>query len=126
MKKPIIAITMGDACGIGSELIAKILSAEDIYEYCCPFVIGKPEVMKNAAKLVGENFYINDISDIKEAEFKFARLDVLSPPLLKVPLNSWGKVDPAMGKAAAECLGYAFEMAAEKQIDAVVSAPLNK
>jgi 4-hydroxythreonine-4-phosphate dehydrogenase len=126
MKKPIIAITMGDACGIGPELIAKILSAEDIYDYCRPFVIGKPEVIKSAAILVGENCYINAISDIKEAEFKFARLDVLSPSLLKVPLNSWGKVDPAMGKAAADCLGYAFQMAAKKQIDAVVSAPINK
>lgn len=126
MKNPIIAITMGDACGIGPELIAKILSSNDIYEYCRPFVIGKPEVMKNAAKLVGKNFDINAISDIKEAEFKFSHPDVLDPQQSKIIEISWGKVDPAMGKAAAECLGYGFQMAEKKQIDAVVSAPINK
>jgi 4-hydroxy-L-threonine phosphate dehydrogenase PdxA len=38
----------------------------------------------------------------------------------------WGKLDPAMGKAAALCLQMAFEMALAKEVDGVVSAPLNK
>jgi len=126
MKKPIIAISMGDACGIGPELIVKVLSLEDIYEYCCPLVIGNPEVMKIVAKAAGKDFFIHAIDDFKGAQYQFARLDVLCPSQLKIPEISWGKVDPAMGKAAAECLGYAFQMAEKKQIDAVVSAPLNK
>jgi 4-hydroxythreonine-4-phosphate dehydrogenase len=126
MKKPIIAISLGDACGIGPELIVKVLAAEAIYEYCCPFVIGDPVVMKFAAEAAGKDFYINAINDLRGAEFKYARLDVLCPQQLKIPEIFWGKVDPAMGKAAAECLGYAFQMAAKKQIDAVVSAPINK
>lgn len=117
---------MGDACGIGPELIVKVLDAEDIYEYCCPLVVGEPVVMQRAAKAVGKDFYIHAIDDLKEAEYQFARLDVLCPSQINIPEMSWGKVDPAMGKAAAECLGHAFKMAAIKQVDAVVSAPINK
>jgi 4-hydroxythreonine-4-phosphate dehydrogenase len=126
MRKPVIAISMGDAGGIGPELIVKVLAAEDIYEYCRPLIIADPAVMKFSAEAAGKNFYINEINDLKAAKFKFANLDVLYPRLLKIPKVSWGKIDPAMGKAAAECLGYAFKLAMKKQIKAVVSAPINK
>ena len=126
MKKPIIAITMGDACGIGPELIVKVLSEKDIYEFCYPFVIGKPEAMKAAVKVAQKNMYIKDISDIAEAGFLFSHLDVLCPKQLIIPEIRWGRIDPGMGKAAAMCLEFAFRMAAKKKIDGVVSAPLNK
>ena len=58
---------MGDACGIGPELIVKVLSAKNIYEFCCPLVIGNPVVMKIAAKAAGKDFYINAINDLKGA-----------------------------------------------------------
>jgi 4-hydroxythreonine-4-phosphate dehydrogenase len=126
MKKPVIAISMGDACGIGPELIAKVLATREVYDICNPLVIANPEVMETSVKLVGKAVIINTVSNIEEAEFKFGYPEVLCPKSLKTPQISWGKVDPEMGKAAAECLGYAFQMAEKKQIDAVVSAPINK
>ena len=126
MRKPVIAISMGDAGGIGPELIVKVLAIEEIYEYCCPLIIADPEVMKFSVEAAEKKFYINEVNDLKAAKFKFANLDVLCPRLLKTPRVSWGKIDPAMGKAAAECLGYAFKLAMKKQINAVVSAPINK
>ena len=39
--KPPIAITMGDAAGIGPEIIVKALHLEEIYRICCPLVIGE-------------------------------------------------------------------------------------
>jgi len=117
---------MGDGCGIGPELIVKVLSVEDIYKNCRPFVIGDPAVIKFAAESAGMDFYINAVDDLRGAEFQYAHLDVLCPQQLKIPEISWGQVDPAMGKAAAECLGHAFQLAVKKQVDAVLSAPLNK
>jgi len=38
---------MGDAAGIGLELIVKVLSDETVYEGCNPFVIGDPEVLRD-------------------------------------------------------------------------------
>jgi 4-hydroxy-L-threonine phosphate dehydrogenase PdxA len=36
MSKPAIAITMGDAAGIGPELIVKVLSDPTVYDRCKP------------------------------------------------------------------------------------------
>ena len=126
MKKPIIAISMGDPCGIGPELIAKVLATKDIYEYCLPVIIADAAAIELSAKVAGVNFSINEIDNLNAARFEFSHLDVLCPNQLKVPKISWGMVDPAMGKAAAECLGFSFKLAMKKQINAVVSAPINK
>ena len=40
IDKPVIAITMGDPCGIGPEVVAKALSNKDVYASCRPIVIG--------------------------------------------------------------------------------------
>jgi len=34
--KPLIAVTMGDAAGIGPEIIVKALHLEEIYRICRP------------------------------------------------------------------------------------------
>lgn len=38
--RPVIAITMGDAAGIGPEIIVKSLSHRSVYETARPLVIG--------------------------------------------------------------------------------------
>jgi len=126
MKKPIIGITMGDPSGIGPELILKVLAKEEPYRYCHPFVIGDPEVMGEASKIVGGNLEIKAIQEISEARFLFSSVEVLCPKGVDIREIGWGRLDPAKGKAAALCLEKAFRMALEKKIDGVVSAPLNK
>lgn len=126
MKKPIIAITMGDASGIGPELTVKILSTREVYGYCNPFVIGDPNVMEVVSKLVGKDLHLKAISDVSEAKFLSSHMDVLCPEGVDIAEIRWGKLDPAMGEAAALCLKKAFQLALEEKVDGVVSAPLNK
>ena len=68
MRKPVIAISMGDAGGIGPELIVKVLAREEIYEYCCPLIIAYPEVMKFSVEAAEKKLYINEINDLKAAK----------------------------------------------------------
>ena len=126
MYKPIIAITMGDASGIGPELIVKVLANADVYGYCRPFVIGDTAVIKKASRVAGHDVDIKAIKDPSEAGFAFSRLDVFCPKGLALPQTQWGKLDSASGKAAAQCLESAIEIAEAKKADGVVSAPLNK
>jgi len=49
--KPIVGIIMGDAAGIGPEIIAKALSLKGIYEICRPIVIGDADVMKEGIRV---------------------------------------------------------------------------
>lgn len=126
MKKPIIGITMGDPSGIGPELIIKVLSKEEVYGYCYPFVVGDPNVMRETSKMLGVDLHVKVIQDISEAGFSFSHIDVLSPEGMNIQEIRWGRLNPAMGKDATLCLEKAFRMAVEKKVDGVISAPLNK
>ena len=52
MNRPIIGITMGDAAGVGPEIIMKSLHDAEVYETCRPFVIGDSKIMDRADSFV--------------------------------------------------------------------------
>jgi len=125
--KPCIAITMGDPCGIGPEVISKGLNNEQIYRYCRPFVIGNAEQMRIAVSDFAPSLSIKSITGLSQAKFKPGVLDVLdnkaSP--IKVPL-SYGRAHHDGASAALNAIRQAAEMAMSKEVDAVLTAPINK
>jgi 4-hydroxy-L-threonine phosphate dehydrogenase PdxA len=126
MEKPVIAITMGDAAGIGPELVVKVLSERSVWETCSPFIVGDPAVMKDICDTVGADLRFKAIGRLSEAGFSLPEVDVLCPEGVHIGGVPWGRVDPAMGRAAALCLQEAFALARDGQVQGVVSAPLNK
>jgi 4-hydroxythreonine-4-phosphate dehydrogenase len=124
--KPVIAITMGDAAGIGPEIIVKTISDESVWHSCYPLIIGDSKVMNKVCKLIGANICFQSVKNVSEATFCYPQIDLLCPEDLNIDGISWGQVDPAMGRAAALCLQTAFELAMDGEIHGVVSAPLNK
>jgi 4-hydroxythreonine-4-phosphate dehydrogenase len=126
MKKPIIGISMGDAAGIGPEIIAKLYLKKDLFDRAQVIVIGDSGIMDEARKLVASVLQINPIQNIDHAMFKDAVIDVIDLHNLPRECHAIGKVDPVIGKAAVEYLLKAVELVSSKQIDAICSAPLNK
>ncbi|MCK5595400.1 4-hydroxythreonine-4-phosphate dehydrogenase PdxA, partial [bacterium] len=51
MKKPVIAITLGDTGGIGPEIITKALANKQVYECCTPVIIGIKEALYKTKKI---------------------------------------------------------------------------
>jgi len=51
---PLLAITMGDPAGCGSEIIAKVLTNDDVYTLSLPIVIGSAPVMRWALDVLGK------------------------------------------------------------------------
>ena len=47
-ERPIVAITMGDPAGNGPEITVKALAHTDIYERCCPLVVGDAKMLEQA------------------------------------------------------------------------------
>lgn len=126
MPKPVVAITMGDAAGIGPELIVKVLVHGNAYEICNPLVIGNPKVIKDIIRVLGMNIQVRAIGEVNQAGFKLPYIDVLCPQDVDVESVSYGKLDPVIGKAAALCIREAFELALEGEVQGVVSTPINK
>ena len=124
--KPTIGITMGDAAGVGPEIISKALSLKEIYEVCKPAVIGDSKVMEQAVKIAKVNLKVNPIRDLKEAIFEHGTIDVID--LRNIELNKlvMGKVNAMAGKASVDYIKKAVALALSDAIKAIVTAPISK
>lgn len=125
MNKPIIGITMGDAAGVGPEIIMKTLKYEEIYKICRPVVIGDAKMLTRANVIIKSELLVNIIDNINEAKYIYGTVDCLDLDLLKSDLP-FGKVSAVAGNAAFQYLKKAIELANEDEIDAICTAPLNK
>lgn len=124
--KPIIGITMGDAAGVGPEVIVKSLSLKEIYESCRPFVIGDAKVMGRALTIAGVTARINPFRDPKDAKFKHGTIDVLDLENIDLAKLKMGQVNSMTGKASVEYVEKAVKLALDGEIDAIATAPINK
>lgn len=121
-----LAVTMGDACGIGPEVIAKWWGRDSR-----AIVIGCPRVMQRAvAWLPPERApEVVALSDWRDAsKLTAGQMGVWAPPglpadLLDAPL---GQVDKRAGQAAAACIRAAVRLAQQGEVGAIVTAPLHK
>ncbi|MFL6466553.1 MAG: 4-hydroxythreonine-4-phosphate dehydrogenase PdxA [Pyrinomonadaceae bacterium] len=122
-RLPIIGITMGDAAGIGPEVIVKALSTDSLYRKLRPVVIGDASVLDSTAKQLGKS--------IKVTRY----LASMTPPagaIEVIDLNNLqseialGTVSSDAGKAAGEYIEKAVELWSEGAIDAICTAPINK
>lgn len=134
---PAIAITPGDPCGIGPEIIAKAflqdaklseLAANTTTTRHC-FVAGDLHLMEQAARLVdpsGQHLRVVSIPN-PEAALQIPRgvMPVLQVAKLERALP-WGQLHAEGGRFAGECVQWAARAALQQQIAAMVTAPLNK
>jgi len=124
--QPILAVTMGDAAGVGPEIVARALAREELYQSCRPLVIGAVDILIRASQLVGTPLAWRRVSTPAEARFQPGTVDVLDPGNLNWDEITPGVVCPAAGKAAAEYVLKAGALALAGEVEAVVTAPLNK
>lgn len=130
MEKP-IALTMGDACGIGPEIILKAFQQS-------------PQVLKNCV-------VIGDLGVFQRCAAMLQRqqAEVVLPPLVSVaslsalahvppgalavlqvgsplPDLGWGAVHAEAGQRAGDCVVWAARAALRGEVAALVTAPLHK
>jgi len=126
MNKPIIGITMGDAAGVGPEIIVMALLDEKVQDISRPLVIGDAGTIKQALQITNKRAKVRKIRKVEEAYFKKELIEVIDSDSLGFKLIEKGKISPLAGKAAFEYLQAAVNMALTKDIEAIVTAPLNK
>ncbi|MFC4557753.1 4-hydroxythreonine-4-phosphate dehydrogenase PdxA [Virgibacillus kekensis] len=124
-KKPIIGITMGDASGVGPEIIIKSLQSKHVYNQSNPIVIGDAKMLQRAAELLNTDISIKTIDADADFNATFGEIACYDLNLLPEDLP-FGEVSSQAGHAAFEYLKTAIELANDKRIDAICTAPLNK
>ncbi|MCF8371067.1 MAG: 4-hydroxythreonine-4-phosphate dehydrogenase PdxA [Bacteroidales bacterium] len=123
-EKIIIGITQGDVNGIGYEIIIKTLLDNRIYEMCTPIVYGSPKIAAYHRKALNiDNFSLNIIKHPSEANHKRANIINCTDENIRVEL---GKSTTMAGEAAYSALERATEDLRRGDIQALVTAPINK
>ena len=124
--RPVIAITMGDAAGIGPEVIARALLSEHIYEICRPLVIGEGITMQKAIRLVNGRLTLRPVKTPDKTEGESGTIDLLDLHNLGPAEVTMGQISSACGRAAMEYITEAARLAREGKVKALVTAPINK
>ncbi|HWI61994.1 MAG TPA: 4-hydroxythreonine-4-phosphate dehydrogenase PdxA [Symbiobacteriaceae bacterium] len=125
MNRPVIGITMGDAAGVGPEIIVKALGDPAVYAASRPLVIGDAKILARAAATVGLPLAVRSVTAVAGCEFAFGTIDCLDLDLLPADLP-FGQLSAAAGDAAYRFLERAIRLAGEGAIHAICTAPLNK
>ncbi len=124
---PLIAITMGDPCGVGPEIIVKALQVPEVSTICRPFVIGDRVAMERALAACASQLKIHEISrpeDTAEAPQNTVALLALSQ-LTESDLQ-YGQPGVAAGDAVFRYICQAARLCLDGRVAAMVTAPISK
>jgi len=124
--RPRVAVIMGDATGIGPEIVAKSLSTEETRRLCIPAVIGDSRVMAEAVKLTKVPLKIVPRKNWKEVTGEPGLMEMFDLANLDPREYKMAEVNGKVGKACLEYLDFAISQAMRGEVEAVVFAPLNK
>ena len=117
---------MGDPAGIGPEIEVKALSLKETYDKCRPMVTGDAAVMQLAIRQLDSDLKVNAISNVNDARFEYGTIDVYDLHCIDMETFRQGEVAAQCGDAAFKAVVKAIELAMNNNVDATVTAPLNK
>jgi 4-hydroxythreonine-4-phosphate dehydrogenase len=125
VSRPRIAITMGDAAGVGPEVIMKALAHPEAYARCRPLVVGDARRLVRAGEIVGSRLTVRAIAASGDARFEPGTVDCVD--LALVPEDApFGKLSAACGEAAYRFIERAVALALAGEVEALCTAPINK
>ena len=121
MTLPRVAITMGDAAGIGPEIVLKALVDGTISQICQPVIMGDLQYLKKEAARFVPTLTLRGIDEHGGSDS--TRVDDLG----NLPGEFEIGVDAAVtGKASAQYIERAVKLWRDGQIDAIATAPISK
>ena len=123
-KLPVIGITQGDINGIGYEIILKTLCDSRIFDSFTPIVYGQSKVFSYYKK----NFNMEELSYalIREArQAQPGRINFINHTDCELKIEPGISTETA-GRASFEALKLAVDDLYKNNIDALVTAPVNK
>jgi 4-hydroxythreonine-4-phosphate dehydrogenase len=125
MSLPTIAITMGDAAGIGPEIIMKALARLEARALCRPLVIGDARRLALAGRIVRSQLRIVSRAAPTEARYAPGTLECIDLALIPDDLP-FGATSAVAGEAAFRFIERAVRIVEAGDARAICTAPLSK
>lgn len=126
MNKHVIAVTMGDAAGIGPEIIVKSLTAPEL-DGAPIVVVGCLRTFQRQQRLgIVPTAHFRSIGKVSDACFESGVIHVIDEPAASPDTLIAGEVQDQAGDLAFRCIKRATELAMSHDVQAIATAPLNK
>jgi 4-hydroxythreonine-4-phosphate dehydrogenase len=125
---PRVAITMGDPCGAGPEIIAKAHSSPDLFARCLPVVIGDTMALQRAADSIGAQaniLLLDDLTDLDRVS-RHGTICVMNPLPLSQTDITYGQPSPVACRATIRYIEEAAHLALAGQVEAMCTCPIHK
>lgn len=121
-----IAITMGDPGGIGPEVIIKSLASPTEKIPVAYLLVGMEKAFNKASQTLGRKLNYKKISDAKDITDKEGAVYLIDPECNTGGNYVTGNHSSINGQIALEALKVGVNLAVNKTVDALVTAPVSK
>ena len=118
-----IAITQGDANGIGMELIFKTFASPEMFELCTPIIYGSPKVAAYHKKALNLDVNFSIIQHANEAKPERLNLLAISDEEVKI---EFGAPSEAAAALARKAIDRAVADCKAGIVNAIVNAPISE
>lgn len=126
-KLPLLAVTSGDPAGIGPEIILKALQEPSWQQQCRLLVIGDERIFRERMQVAGiqppQTEVVHSASEGHYVPGTLTLIDLADVDPAQCPI---GQISSGGGKAAVDSVFKACDLALAGEVDAIVTAPLNK
>jgi 4-hydroxythreonine-4-phosphate dehydrogenase len=125
---PVVALTLGDAAGIGPELIARLLGQSGITKKANIVLVGDPWLWQDGQEIAHAKIATESVQSLAQVR---NRLDTQLPAFLAVDTIAKAQVHrsqplAACGASVLRVLNSCMDGAKRGELDAICFAPLNK
>ncbi|MFC5522382.1 4-hydroxythreonine-4-phosphate dehydrogenase PdxA [Polaromonas jejuensis] len=127
-KTPVIALTLGDAAGIGPELIARLLSQPGITDGANIVLVGDPWLWQDGQATAKQTVATQPVTSLAEVRTRpdqhlpaFLAVDTIGPEQVQR-----SQAQAACGASVLQVLDLCMDGAKRGEVDAICFAPLNK
>lgn len=123
--RPILGILLGEATGIGPEVVAKVCAKNRISNYCRPILIGDLRVLKAGMNISDVTFPFNVVDDITHVDW-MGSIPILDQKNIDPTKIKLGHIDAGSGKATGELFETGLNLFKNGHIQGFTFAPYNK
>jgi len=128
-RKPVLALTMGDPAGIGPEIALEAAASDAVRAVARPLLVGDLRVLERArdaraGRGPGGKARLTPVAS--PAEVDAQGVAVLDLANVDPAAFTWGALRAEYGRAGYEYLATATRLALAGEVDAIVTAPIQK
>ncbi len=125
--KPTVALTMGDAAGIGPEICLRAAADPRVLAECTPVIVGSADVLAAVAEKLGLRLPPQEFRPASVRKgFSPGGPGIVNLANLRRDAVVPGRVTDRCGRAAYECIVYAINQTLAGSFAAMTTAPISK